>query len=214
MKILVYFNFFLTLLLLGTVSWVLVSKDTTKDSIPTPQDVIIETTNNSGVNDCGNECIKRINDAVSQAVSSMSGTIKESTKIVISTPLSKQLKTQVSYIPLSGPITTTSSSWYDAPGTDFYLDLEKDYNLNALSSWEAYLKVAHSNGTAYARLYDVTHGIAVNGSEINLSNNSSLTQISSGNLSLWAGRNLYRVQLKSLNTFEITFGSGKVKITY
>lgn len=213
MKILIYFNFFLTLLLLGAVSWLLVANNKTTVSTPTPQVELNVATNKPDVNDCGDECIKKINDAVTQALSSKSVTVNETAKVV--TPsLPEQLKTQVSYIPLSGPITTTSSNWYDAPGTDFYLDLEKDYDLKAIGSWEAYLKVAHSNGTAYARLYDVTHGIAVNGSEISLSNNSSLTQVSSGNLSFWAGRNLYRVQLKSLNTFEITFGSGRVKITY
>jgi len=33
-------------------------------------------------------------------------------------------------------------------------------------------------------------------------------------LSFWAGNNQYRIQLKSLNTFEATFGSGKIKIVY
>jgi len=41
-----------------------------------------------------------------------------------------------------------------------------------------------------------------------------LTQVISGGLSFWAGNNLYRVQLKSLNGFEVTFGSGRIKIIY
>jgi len=121
---------------------------------------------------------------------------------------------QISYIPLSGPITTTSTGWVDAPGTDIYIDLAADYNQQALLTWEAYLSVANSNGQAFARIYDVTHSIAVNGSEVSITNNNIPTRISSSNLSLWQGRNLYQVQLKSLNSFEITFTSGRIKIVY
>lgn len=76
------------------------------------------------------------------------------------------------------------------------------------------MKVAHGNGQAYARLFDVTHGIAVAGSEISTTNNSSYLRVNSGNLGLWAGRNVYRVQLKSLNSFEITYTGGRIRITH
>ena len=74
--------------------------------------------------------------------------------------------------------------------------------------------MANANGTAYARLYDVTHNIAVNGSEVKIENKDTSTQVVSGALSFWAGKNQYRVQIKSLNSFEVTFGSGRVKIVY
>ncbi len=158
---------------------------------------------------CGEDCQKQISEAVSKAVATISGT--KTTKEVIKEVPATQ--TQTSYIPLTGPITTTSTNWVDAVGTDAYIDLINDYKSSAYITWEAFLKVAYGNGTAYARLYDVTHGIAVNGSEISTATSSS-TQISSGKLSLWAGKNLYRVQLKSLNSFEVTFGSGRIKIVY
>jgi hypothetical protein len=155
---------------------------------------------------CGEDCQKQISEEVSAAIATISG-IKETVKEIPKT----QGKT--SYIPLTGPINTTSLNWIDAVGTDAYIDLASDYNNDAYVTWEAFLQVAHGNGTAYARLYDVTHGIAVDGSEISTST-SSATQISSGKMSLWSGKNLYRVQLKSLNSFEVTFGSGRIKIVY
>ena len=100
------------------------------------------------------------------------------------------------------------------PGTEFYLDFNTDYGKSAYANWDASLKIKDGNGTAFARLYDVTNKIAVNGSEVNVTNSGNLSQTISGGLSFWAGNNLYRVQLKSLNGFEITFGGGRVKIIY
>ena len=127
---------------------------------------------------------------------------------------SSSLKGETTYIPLSGSFSTTSTDWYDLQGVEAYIDLEKEYGKGATVSWEGSLKVAHGNGQAFARLFDTTHGIAVSGSEISTTNNSDLKLVTSGNLNLWAGRNLYRVQIKSLNSFEVTYGGGKIKIAY
>lgn len=209
-KTVVIINFILTLSLIGVFSWFMVSQNKTPKII----DVGTKEESTQYVDNCGENCKKIIEETVSKSLSTVSTTPKEETKAVVSiTPAPAKAKTQTSYIPIIGPITTTSSSWYDAPGTDFYLNIG-DYGNKSYSTWEASLKVAHGNGTAYARLFDVTHGIAVNGSEITLTNNPSLTQVYSQPLNLWSANNLYRVQLKSLNTFEVTFGSGRVKIVY
>jgi Flp pilus assembly protein TadG len=159
---------------------------------------------------CSEVCKKEIENKISQAVATISAT---KTTISKSTIVSKS-EAKTAYIPLSGPITTTSTGWVDVVGTDIYIDLANDYGKNAYVSWEAFLKVAYGNGQAFARLYDVTHGIGVDGSELSLIGIGTSTQVSSGKLNLWSGRNLYRVQIKSLNTFEVTFGSGRIKITY
>ena len=161
-------------------------------------------------NTCSDECKKEIEEKISQAMATVSAT-----KNVpgVKTPVA-QKGTEVTYIPLAGPITTTSTNWVDAVGTDVYIDLASDYGSGAKVTWEAFLKIAHSNGQAFARLFDVTHGIVVQGSEISLTNTDVSTQVPSANLNLWSGRNLYRVQIKSLNSFEVTFGSGRIKIIY
>ena len=158
---------------------------------------------------CGEDCKREVNDVVSKAVSSVSGT----TKTIIQPGTVAPKEKQTTYIPLSGPITTTSMNWVDATGTDVYIDLVNDYGKNTWVSWEAFLKVADGNGQAFAKLYDVTHNITVNGSEVSVTSGTS-TQVISGELKLWAGRNLYRVQLKSLNSFVITFGGGRIKVNY
>ncbi len=160
---------------------------------------------------CGEDCKREVNDIVSKAIATVSGTT--TTKTIISQVASAPKEKQTTYISLAGPITTTSMVWVDAAGTDTYIDLVNDYGKNTWVSWEANLKIADGNGQVFARLYDATHNIAVNGSEVSVTSGTS-TQVISGQLSLWAGRNLYRVQLKSLNSFVATFASGRIKINY
>lgn len=150
--------------------------------------------------DCGSECKSEIKKAVSDAIATVA--------------LVRQKSQQTSYISLDGTVSTTSTSWVDAAGIEVAFDLTQDYSKDVPVSWEASLKVAHGNGQAYARLFDVTHGIAVAGSEISTTNNSSYLRVNSGNLGLWVGRNVYRVQLKSLNSFEITYTGGRIRISH
>lgn len=121
---------------------------------------------------------------------------------------------QVSYIPLGSTTTTTSSDWTDVPGSQISLDLINDYGKDAIVSFEGFLKVAHSNGKAFARLFDDTNKIAVDGSEISVEDTDTLTLVTTKNLPIWAGRNNYKIQIRSLNSFEVTYGGGKLKIAH
>ena len=158
---------------------------------------------------CGTDCVNAINEAVRKAVATISPTTKE--KIIEKEIVSDTPKT--SYIPMGTTYTTTATGWYTLDDTAIYIDLINDYGLSAKVSWEALLKVAHANGQAYARLWDDTNKIAVNGSELTTINNASYQQVSSGSLPFWRGRNLYKVQIKSLNSFEITITGAKIRIT-
>lgn len=210
-KFLIYFNLVLTLCLIGVFSWFFFSQ---KPANQIPLSVETVSSGDTYIDSCGKECKKEIEKIVSLSLASISGETKEIVKIVNTTTVPTTDKKQYAYIPLSGPITTTSTDWTDVPGTDFYLNLNTDYGKDSYVLWEPTLKVAHGNGVVFARIYDVTNKIAVNGSEVFVSNESDLTQVTSGALTFWAGNNLYRVQIKSLNTFEVTFGSGRVKIEY
>jgi hypothetical protein len=158
---------------------------------------------------CGEECQKRIREEVAAAVATISASPK--TAVSVTAPVDAK---ETSYISLNGPVSTTSTQWVDIPGVEVYIDLVNDYGKGATAGWEANLKVAHGNGQAFARLFDVTHGIAVDGSEISTTNNADYKIVSSSNIYLWAGRNLYRLQLKSLNSYDVTFLSGHIRITY
>ena len=206
-KILVYINFILTLALIGAFVWFFVYQK--------PKELVTQTPPQY-IDQCGEECKKQIADSLSLSLSTISAVPKETTVpvTVVVTPVPTKTKTQTAYIPIAGPLSSTSKDWYDLAGTDFYLNFNTDYGKTAYANWDASLKIKDGNGTVYARIYDVTNKIAVNGSEISVSNKGDLTQVVSGGLSFWSGNNLYRVQLKSLNGFEVTFGGGRVKIIY
>lgn len=135
-----------------------------------------------------------------------------SPKTVVTNTQTTTKEPSVTYIPISKNYTTQSLDWVDVPDTDFYLDLVNDYGENATAYWEAFLHEEHGNGDAQVRLMDVTHGIVVANSELS-TNNASSTLITSANLAIWRGKNLYRVQMKSQKGFVVYFDTGRLKIT-
>lgn len=116
------------------------------------------------------------------------------------------------YIPFSSSFSTTSTSWVDATGNETYVDLKNNYSADAYVTFEANIR-ATGGGEVHARLFDSTHGIAVDGSEVSTTSTSSVL-VSSGKLNLWSGNNLYRVQIKSLNSFTVTLDSARIKLVY
>lgn len=155
---------------------------------------------------CREEIAKAVSDALSDIPSITTETIVEKETIVIESQ-------GTDYIPMGTSATTTSTDWVDVDDSAVYIDLENDYGGDATVSWEASLKVAHGNGQVFARLYDDTNKIAVDFSELSTENNVEFSQRSSGNLPFWKGRNLYRVQIKSLNSFEVTYSGGRIKVS-
>ncbi len=159
---------------------------------------------------CSQNCRDEIARVVSESLADIPVTTTE--KVVEKQTVVTQAE-GTDYIPM-GAGTTTSTSWVDVDDSAVYIDLESDYGTDATVSWETSLKVAHGNGKAFARLYDDTNKIAVDFSELSTENNVDFTQVSTGNLPFWKGRNLYKVQIKSLNSFEVTYSGGKIKVSY
>lgn len=166
--------------------------------------------NNLKADECGVNCRNYIDEVVSKNIASVEAKIPTT----IATPKSAAVisSKQTTYISLVGPVSTTSTDWIDVPGTETSIDLQGDYGKNASVVWEPSIKIMNG-GTAYARLIDKTHGIVVLGSEVT-SNSASFETVTSGGLNLWSGKNTYKVQIKSLNANEVTFGSGRIKIVY
>ena len=162
---------------------------------------------------CDEACQKEIADQVSRAVATLSASQKNSTTKTVALPVSTT-KPQDSYIQISGSGSTQNTTWTDVVGSDFSFDVTSDFGSGANFAWEGFLKIADANGTAFARIYDVTHGIGVNGSEISITNKGDYTRANSTNMGFWAGRNTYRVQIKSLNTLNVDYMGGKIRVSY
>lgn len=119
---------------------------------------------------------------------------------------------RITYIPLLGG-STQNTDWTNVTGSSFMLNIS-DYGSKAYAVWDANLRVDNSNGTTFVRIFDVTHGIVVNGSEISITDTSTSTDIVSGSLQFWQGNNSYIVQIKSLNSSTAFMDSGRIKINY
>ncbi len=177
-----------------------------KEYISEEEDLVVQ----SG---CDEECRTYVDERVSaleSMISDVSNILTNDNPVVAPTSvITKKIKT-VTYFPISGSGSTLSTNWVDVSGTDFYLS-KSDYPGLVGIYFEANMKLANGNGEAYLRIYDVTHGIAVSGSEISTSNQIS-TFVTSGNLNFWSGYNNYRVQAKSLTADTTVFESGRLKI--
>jgi hypothetical protein len=136
-------------------------------------------------------------------------TVVEKTTTVIKTlPKTKTRLTQYVTIPGSG--STLATSWVNLSGTDFYLNTA-DYPGLVEIYFEASMKLFNGNGMAYIRLFDVNHGIGVQGSDI--STNSQIDSVlESGKVSFWAGKNLIRVQAKTLTADTTIYSYGRLRV--
>ena len=160
---------------------------------------------------CETTCQQLIDEKIAQAIATLSGkeTTKES-KTAEKTTTPKPSQPQVIYIPLGGGGSTISRDWTDVGNAEVYLDVNDYPNLEK-AYFEGFIKVKHGNGKVFARLYDVNHSIGVQGSDIE-SASENFTLVESGTLNFWQGKNLYRIQIKSLNGYEASIDSGRIKI--
>ena len=163
--------------------------------------------------DCDDTCKGEIDKAVANAIAKITITPVPTTVQKQTVTTSSTTTKQTTYVSL-GSGSTINQDWETLEDSTVVMDLTQDYNAHATVSWEASLKIANGNGTAYARLFDATHGIAVDGSEFKVDESSSFVQRTSKNLPFWQGRNTYKVQIKSLNGYETTISGGRLKIQY
>ncbi len=132
-------------------------------------------------------------------------------KVVYVTQTAPRTKVQsTTYVTVPGSGSTTNNDWTDLPGTEFYFD-PADYPGLVSVYFEANMKLFNGNGMAYVRLYDGTNGVGVQGSDVQ-TNSQADSVVASGQVSFWAGKNLIRVQAKSLTADTAIFSSGRLRI--
>jgi len=116
----------------------------------------------------------------------------------------------VQYVTIPGSGSSKSLSWENLAGTDIYFD-KADYPGLTEVYFEANVNLVNGNGTAYIRLYDATHGIGVDGSEIR-SQSQTAAIVTSGKVNFWQGKNLIRVQAKTLTADTAVYSYGRLRI--
>jgi len=121
----------------------------------------------------------------------------------------KKIRT-TTIIPIPGSGSTLDNKWADIAGTEFNFN-PLDYSNLKEAYLEVNLKLFNGNGTAFVRLFDVTSGIEVWGSELK-TNNQNFTFVTSDKLTLRPGNHLYRIQAKSLTADTTVYNSGRLRL--
>lgn len=166
------------------------------------------------VDQCGDSCKSYVDQAIQvkqakQAPQALQASPTPATKIIYqTTPRAKVRST--TYVTLAGSGNTTATDWVNVGGSDFYFN-PADYPGLVSVYFEANMKLMTGSGRAYVRLYDSMHGIGVQGSEVSTQAGTD-TVVESGQVSFWAGKNLIRVQIKSLTTESAVYNSGRLRI--
>lgn len=161
------------------------------------------------VDTCGEECQNLIDEKVAEALATLSAKPSQP-KVTIPGPSPAVAVT--SYLPLGSGGSTKVTDWTALDGSDFIFDL-KDYPEGTKVHWNGNLKADVSNSRCFARIYDNSNFRAVDFSE--QSTNEKTTQnLTSQPLMIWAGRNTYRVEIKSLNGITCSLGSPRLIFKY
>ncbi len=160
---------------------------------------------------CNQECEQKIAETVAQAIATLSAKPTAPPAQILKTtpPPTATSKEQISYIPVGGAGSTTNTDWANLYNTDFFFDAGEYGRIKEIR-WSVNLKI-FQNGEVFARLFDATHGVAIPGSEIS-TKSVSYSLIESSPLTFLSGKNVYRVQMKSLTGYEAFFDSGRIKI--
>jgi len=165
----------------------------------------------SDINFCPEPCLTKIKEATSSI------TLKPGEKVVEKV-VEKQTTRQTAesglkefFIPLVASGSTTEGGWKDIAGMEVTIDRSK-YPDKITVNWQAALKVKDGNGEAHARLFNITKNVAVDYSEIT-SIGADFKNVTSNNINLSSGNNLYRVQMFSTTQYEVFIQGARIKIT-
>lgn len=170
---------------------------------------------NSQVDVCGSDCRAYIDQQLAARITPAapageSATPKPQVVTTVQTIPAKKV-TSVSYVPVPGSGSSVANDWADVTGTDFYFNTADFPGLVSVY-FEANMALMNGNGTAFVRLFDVTHGIGVQGSDVQTSSQTN-NLVTSGQVAFWSGKNLIRVQAKSLTADTAVYTSGRLRIT-
>ena len=160
------------------------------------------------IDQCGEKC-KRYIDASLKNTPAPTPTPTPATKIIYQTAPKTKVRS-TTYVTIAGSGSTTNRDWVNVGGSDFYFS-PGDYPGLVEIYFEANIKLMTGSGWAYVRLYDSTHGIGVQGSEVSTQAGVDTLMVS-GQVSFWQGKNLIRVQVKSLTTESAVYNSGRLRI--
>lgn len=115
-------------------------------------------------------------------------------------------------VEISASGTSAETEWTVVPGSEITFN-KANYSGAKKMYFQASLSSDASDRTVYARLYDKTHGIGVQGSDISTESVTSVL-VQSNPLNFFSGNLSLQVQIKSLNGNVASILNPRVRIVY
>ena len=163
--------------------------------------------------ECGLECLKLIEasiSAVNKKIDQIQSSIPKTTSQTTAT--TSQTQPKVGYLNFGVNGSTISTNWTDLAGSDFIFDAANFPGAKAFY-FEANLTSDATDRDTFARIFDVTHSVGVQGSDLKYRGLTS-TFIESGSLTFLSGKLTLRVQIHSLNGNLATIDNPRIRIVY
>jgi hypothetical protein len=155
-------------------------------------------------------CLEECQALIEEKIESISSSTPKPASTVSPVLVTKEKIKRTYYIPVPGSGNTSNNDWTDLSGTDFYFD-PGEYKGIVEARFETNIKLLNGNGRTWVRLFDVTHSIGVINSEAH-TDSQTTDNVTSGEINFWSGRNLYRVQAKSLTADTAIYEGGRIKV--
>lgn len=115
-------------------------------------------------------------------------------------------------VTISASGTTSETGWTAVPGSEITFN-KANYSGALKMYFQASLSSDASDRTVYARLYDKTHGIGIQGSEISTKSVTSVL-VQSNALNFYSGNLSLQVQIKSLNGNIASILNPRIRVVY
>jgi hypothetical protein len=134
--------------------------------------------------------------------------------VSVAPPVSTQTSSAKSvYIPVGYSGSSTATQDFESIGSQQVTIDTSNYPGYKQVVLEANMRIYQGNGTGWARLYNLTDGAIISGSDVSTSSETFSTKSSSG-FTLPAGNKLYTVQLKSLTGYSVDLQLVRIRIDF
>ncbi len=161
-------------------------------------------------NVCPQSCISQINSLINSNRTAVITPTPQASIIPIQQTGNSSVAKEY-YIPF-GSGSGSSPDWQNVPGLQASVDSSAYSGIKSVV-FEASLHIPTGNETASVRLYDVTQNHPVWNSQIDFNGNSNSVFLSSPNVSLDSGNNVYAVQLKTQLQSNAVLDQSRLHIT-
>lgn len=179
---------------------------------PVPNTLSDSSTSSACLTDCQNQIDLKINKLKDELVKLIPTSTPKQKDTNLNSTSSNTSSPKEIFIPLGIGGATTSMSWLDLTSSQITFDISNYPGAKAFY-FSANLKSDASDRDSFARIYDATHFVGVQGSDISYRGLTSMPA-ESGTLTFLSGKITLLVQIHSLNGNLATLDNPRIRVVY